>query len=272
MIYFQPRQKNGQSPDLFEYPESRTDKEEVVRFLHARLPCVPIKVIRANSFEPEARVFTMRTNDEHRQLIGAVVFKDHEQVEFREVKYFCTAYQGGGIGTRLMNALKTDSVDFKFFYIVLYASNTAVDFFSKQKFLTFPEQVIGLSKSVVLARVEQYQRSTLMACDLIDLFPGSFSHMADGLILREGDTVLVSHGIRHARDEEGEIIEKKGNLKIKVHYPKWTVDSDEWIVVGSKRLKFLPPPDDSDDDSRTKKANNEDDDSLFSRIKRIRIL
>jgi hypothetical protein len=247
-----------------------------VRFLHARLPCVPIKVIRANSYEPEARVLTMRTNDEHRHLIGAVVFKDHEQVEFREVKYFCTAYQGGGIGTRLMDALKADTVKASLFYIVLYASNTAIQFFAKQKFLNFPNDIVGLSKSVVLARIEQYQRSTLMACDLIDLFPDSFSHLADGLILREGDTVLVSHGIRHARDEEGEIIEKKGKLKIKVHYPRWTSDSDEWIVVGSKRLKFLPPPADSEDgDSHQSPSNNPDEDddiSLFSRIKRIRIL
>lgn len=244
--------------------------------MHARLPCVPIKVIRANSFEPEAKVFTMRTNDEHRNLIGAVVFKDHEQVEFREVKYFCTAYQGGGIGTRLMDALKTDTVGAKLFYIVLYASNTAVQFFEKQKFLNFPDNIVGLSKSVVLARIEQYQRSTLMACDLIDLFPDSFNHLADGLLLREGDTVLVSHGIRHARDEEGEIMEKKGKLKIKVHYPRWTSDSDEWIVVGSKRLKFLPPPAESDDgDSRQsgKKDDSDDDEKgILSRIKRIRIL
>ena len=268
-------QSQSQITDVFEYPQSRVDKEEAVRFLHARLPCVPIKVIRANSFEPEARVLTMRTNDAHRQLIGAIVFKDHEQVEFREVKYFCTAFQGGGIGTRLMNALKSDTVGAKLFYIVLYASNTAVQFFAKQNFLNFPDNIVGLSKSVVLARIEQYQRSTLMACDLIDLFPESFSHLADGLILREGDTVLVSHGIRHARDEEGEILEKKGKLKIKVHYPRWTSDSDEWIVVGSKRLKFLPPPTGSEDgDSRQSrtKDDSDDDKSIFSRIKRIRIL
>ena len=273
-----PKRDASAPRDTFEYPVSRVDKEEVVRFLHTKLPCVPIKVIRANSFEPEARVFTMRTNDDHKQLIGAVVFKDHDQVEFREVKYFCTAYQGAGIGTRLMDALKLDAVAAKLFYIVLYASNTAVQFFAKQKYLNFPDEIKGLSKSVVLARIEQYQRSTLMACDLIDLYPESFKQLSDGLILREGDTVLVSHGIRHARDEEGEIIEKKGKLKIKVHYPRWTSDSDEWIVVGSKRLKFLPPPDDSESEDRRSlrpKVDEDlesDDNSLFSRIKRIRIL
>ena len=277
--------------DIFDYPESRVEKEEIVRFLHARLPCVPMKVIRANSLEPEARVFRMRTNDEHKHLIGAVVFKDHESVEFREVKYFCTAYQGGGIGTRLMDALKQDTIASKLFYIVLYASNTAVQFFSKQLFLNFPDQIVGLSKSVVLARVEQYQRSTLMACDLVDLFPQSFQFVLDELPrqIRKGDSVLVSHGMRHARDEEGEVIETKNKFKIKVRYPRWTPDSDEWITIGTKRMKFAEIPDGSDAGSEEEEGESEEDDttevedndsgvddeedvSIMSRIKRIRIM
>jgi len=206
----------------------------------------------------------MRTNDEHKQLIGAVVFKDHDQVEFREVKYFCTAYQGGGIGTRLMNALKEDSIEAKLFHIVLYASNTAVQFFAKQDFLNFPDQIVGLSKSVVLARIEQYQRSTLMACDLIDLFPKKFSFLLSPDTVQAGDKVIVSHGMRHARDEEGVVTETKGKFKIKVRYPRWTSDSDEWITIGAKRLK-LPVSDDQNED-------DEEDNTIMSRIKKIRII
>jgi len=242
------------------------DKEEIVKFTHARLPCVPIKVIRANSFEPDARVFRMRTNDTTHELIGAVVFKDHELVEFREVKYFATLYAGGGFGTKLMNALKRDAAAARLFYIVLYASNTAIQFFAKQQFLNFPDQICGLSKSVVLSRVEQYQRSTLMACDLIDLYPGDWKGSCKKM--KVGDTVLVSHGMRHARDEEGVVLETKGVMKVKVRFPKWTIDTDEWIVTGAKRIKLKPGENDVSDSS-TESAPATD---VISRIKRIRII
>jgi N-acetylglutamate synthase-like GNAT family acetyltransferase len=230
------------STDIFDYPESRVEREEIVRFLHARLPCVPIKVIRANSLEPEARVFRMRSNDGTNQLIGAVVFKDHPDVEFREVKYFCTAYQGGGIGSRLMSALKQDAISARIFFIVLYASNTAVQFFAKQSFLNYPNSVVGLSKSVVLGRVEQYQRSTLMASDLIAEYPNSFKYLVESpevASIRIGDPVMVSHGVRRAREEEGVITDIKNKLRVRVKYPRWTNDTEEWIVLGAKRLRVL---------------------------------
>ena len=229
-----------------------------MKFIHARLPCVPIKVIRANSFEPEAKVLRMRTNDAHQHLIGAVVFKDHDAVEFREVKYFATAYQGSGFGAKLMDELKRDCIKCSLFFMVLYASNTAVQFFAKQQFLNFPDQITGLSKTVVLSRVEQYQRSTLMACDLLELFPAQYKGI--GRRLKSGDEVLVSHGSRHPRDEEAVVIETKGALKAKVRYPKWTPDTDEWIVTAAKRLKLKEPVEEPvlDTDS--------------SRIKRIRII
>lgn len=189
-------------------------------------------------------MYRMRNQD--LQLIGAVVFKDHLSAEFREVKYFCTAYPGGGMGTRLMNALKTDGVKLGLFYIVLYASNTAITFFAKNSYLLFPDKICGLSKSIVLSRVEQYQRSTLMACDLVDLFPASFKWMKQNKYAI-GDDVLVSHGLRHAKDENAFVTERSGPFKIKVRYPKWTHDTDEWIVVGAQRLKpKIPTPDESD--------------------------
>lgn len=210
----------------------------------------------------------MRLNDSSKQLVGAVVFRDHGNVEFREVKYFATIYPGAGYGTHLMNALKRDAIDCNLFYIVLYASNTAIPFFSKQQFSNFPTEVYGLSKTVVLSRVEQYQRSTLMACDLIDLFPSSWKGRF--IRMKVGDAVNVSHGIRHTRDEEGVVIETRGFNKVKVHYPKWTADSDEWIVTGAKRisLKHLQ----EEGGSPVSKT-----DDLFvgdepSRIKRIRIV
>ena len=252
--------------EIYDYPTSRIDKEEIVKFIHARLPCVPIKVIRANSFEPEAKVYRMRTNDAQRQLVGAIVFKDHDIAEFREVKYFATSHQGSGYGRKLMDALKSDGVDARLFYIVLYASNTAVQFFQKQHFNDFPSQICGLSKTVVLSRIEQYQRSTLMACDLLELFPSSFKSLETSVKI--GDRVLVSHGLRHARDEEAEVIGTNGPLKIKVTYPRWTADSDEWIVTGAKRLKLCKaaPVETADpvDESSEKSA--------FGLIKRIRII
>jgi hypothetical protein len=193
-------------------------------------------VIRANSLDTDAKVFRMRTNDARKLLVGAVVFKDHEASEFREVKYFATAYQGGGFGTKLMDSLKLDALASKLFYIVLYASNTAVKFFEKQAFLKFPEEVVGLSRSVVLSRVEQYQRSTLMAADLVELFPSHFK--GQSAEIQVGTEVLVSHGLRHARDEEGVVIEVKPPLKVKVRYPKWTPDTDEWIVTSAKRFRI----------------------------------
>lgn len=257
--YIFHRPKSSICTDLYDYPPNKVDKEEIVRFLHARLPCVPIKVIRANTFEPEAKVYRQRSSDG--QLIGAVVFKDHDSAEFREVKYFCTAYAGGGIGTRLMTALKLDSVSSGLFYIVLYASNTAVLFFTKNSFLNFPDQIFGLSKTVVLSRVEQYQRSTLMACDLIDLYPNSFKWMKSSQnAYSQGDSVLVSHGLRHARDEEAFVIDKKGSFKIKVRYPKWTSDTDEWIAVGAKRLK------------KATHYSDDDETNILSTIKKIKIV
>ena len=254
--------------DIYDFPESLAEKEEIVKFLHARLPCVPIKVIRANSFEPEARVYRMRTNDAARQLVGCVVFKDHEAVEFREVKYFATIYPGGGYGSRLMNALKQDSIASRLFYIVLYASNTAVQFFAKQQYLNFPDQIYGLSKATVLSRIEQYQRSTLMACDLVDLYPARMKGV--GVRMKVGDQVLVSHGMRHAREEEGVVTETKGIMKVKVRYPKWTNDTDEWIVTGAKRIRLKPTGDEDVIPPQTEPEPESN--SLVSRIKRIRII
>ena len=194
--------------------------------------------MRANALDPEAKVYRMRSGDGNLSLVGAVVFKDHEGSEFREVKYFATAYQGGGFGSKLMNALKLDAVKLKLFYIVLYASNTAIQFFEKQQYLNFPEQITGLSKSVVLSRVEQYQRSTLMACDLLELFPTQYKGM--GIKMSVGSEVLVSHGLRHAREEEGIVIDVKQPFKVKVRYPKWTPDTDEWIVTAAKRIRLKP--------------------------------
>jgi len=239
--------------------------EEIVKFIHARLPCVPIKVVRANSLDPQAKVYRMRTNDANKTLVGAVVFKDHEAAEFREVKYFATAYQGGGFGSRLMNSLKLDAVSLKLFYIVLYASNTAVQFFEKQQYLKFPEQIVGLSRSVVLSRVEQYQRSTLMACDLLDLFPGHYKGVS--IKMPVGSEVLVSHGLRHAREEDGIVIEVNQPFKVKVRYPRWTLDTDEWIVTAARRIRLKPKentPSDSVD-------ADEEEPVQSGKIKRIRI-
>jgi hypothetical protein len=224
--------------EIYDFPSTKAEKEEIVKFIHARLPCVPIKVIRANSLDPEAKVYRMRTADESKMLVGAVVFKDHESAEFREVKYFATAYQGGGFGSRLMNSLMQDAVIRRLFYIVLYASNTAVLFFEKQQFLRFPEQIIGLSRSVVLSRVEQYQRSTLMACDLLELFPSQFKSFVKKMAI--GTEVLVSHGLRHTREEEGSVIEVKPPFKVKIRYPRWTSDTDEWIVTAARRIRTKP--------------------------------
>lgn len=228
---------------------------------------MPIKVIRANSLEPEARVFRMRSSSDN-QLIGAIVLKDHPDVEFREVKYFCTAYQGGGIGSRLMTALKEDTVKEGLFFIVLYASNTAVQFFAKQLFLNYPDEVIGLSKSVVLGRVEQYQRSTLMASDLIAEYPDSFSALHDASP-SIGDIVLVTHGVRRTREEEGVITAVRDKIRVKVKYPKWTDDTEEWIIVGAKRLRFIPQTVASELDDGPSEQNSYK--ASASRIKRIRI-
>lgn len=261
-----PRNPVPNGLETYDFPTSKIEKEEIVRFIHARLPCVPIKVIRANSLDPDAKVYRMRTNDDRRLLVGAVVFKDHPAAEFREVKYFATAYQGGGFGRKLMDALKTDAVIQRLFYIVLYASNTAVQFFEKQNFLKFPEQIKGLSRSVVLARVEQYQRSTLMACDLIDLFPNDFKGI--GIKMKIGTEVLVSHGLRHAREEEGVVVEVKPPLKVKVSYPKWTQDTDEWIVTAAKRIRVKKQQLDLDDALQV----TDPDGCSQIRVKKIRII
>jgi hypothetical protein len=204
----------------------------------------------------------MRTNDDKRTLVGAVVFKDHPTAEFREVKYFATAYQGGGFGSKLMNALKQEAVSLRLFFIVLYASNTAVQFFEKQQFLKFPENVTGLSRSVVLSRVEQYQRSTLMACDLLDLYPHQFKGI--GVKMAAGSQVLVSHGLRHAREEEGIVIEVKNPFKVKVRYPKWTPDTDEWIVTAAQRIRLKPKDEDGSSISTEESGER--------KIKKIRII
>ncbi len=226
----------------------------------------------------------MRSGSDN-QLIGAIVFKDHPDVEFREVKYFCTAYQGGGIGSRLMRALKDDAVKEGLFFIVLYASNTAVQFFAKQLFLNYPDQVIGLSKSVVLGRIEQYQRSTLMASDLVAEYPGSFKYLYDGKqmhIPSVGDSVLVTHGVRRTREEEGIVTDIRDKIRVRVKYPKWTDDTEEWIIVGSKRLRFAE--DSTSPDSRSEASEEatavaaseptkqNSNNKLMARIKRIRIM
>ena len=255
--------------EIYDFPPTKSEKEEIVRFIHARLPCVPIKVIRANSLDPEARVYRMRTNDEMNTLVGAVVFKDHASAEFREVKYFATAYQGGGFGTKLMTALKQEAATLRLFYIVLYASNTAIQFFEKQQFKKFPELIVGLSRSVVLSRVEQYQRSTLMACDLLELFPTSFKGI--GVKMTVGTEVLVSHGLRHAREEEGVVTEIKAPHKVKIRYPKWTPDTDEWVVTAAKRIRLKPQDDNSSPGSQESVECTEQG-SLDRKPKKIRII
>lgn len=105
-----------------------------------------------------------------------------------------------------------------------------------------------------------------MACDLIDLYPGDWKGSCKKM--KVGDTVLVSHGMRHARDEEGVVLETKGVMKVKVRFPKWTIDTDEWIVTGAKRIKLKPGENDVSDSS-TESAPATD---VISRIKRIRII
>ena len=216
----------------FDEAPKREDKEDVVHFLFERLPCVPIKVIRANTMDSEACVIRY-LDPFSSQLVAAVVYKDHKDREFREVKYFCSAFAGGGLGSLLMSETKRDAVSKGLFFIVLYASNTATVFFEKQRFVT-PDNLKGLSRTVMLPRVEQYQRSTLMAVDLID----EFNLLRDKPThLKIGDKVKVECGLRRTSLEDASVIEvSQCRRKIMVHFAKWASQFDEWIVACSCRV------------------------------------
>ena len=231
-------------PTGFVFPESRDEKEQVVQFLHVRLPSVPIKVIRANAFDAECRVLLLR--DSSGMMEGACVFKDHVDVEFREVKYFCAFIPGRGVGSRLMEFVKKDAVEHGLSFVVLYGSHTATGFFDKQRFLPLP-QVRGISRSIVMPRVEAYQRSTLVANDLVDEF--KIPLYAD--TFHVGMKLKVRCGMRRVSEEDAVVKEIK-NERIRVHFNKWTDEFDEWLLPNSKRLLLPSARKFSDNVSRKK--------------------
>ena len=59
-------------------------------------------------------------------------------------------------------------------------------------------------------------------------------------------------------------------MKVKVRYPKWTNDTDEWIVTGAKRIRLKPTGDEDVIPPQTEPEPESN--SLVSRIKRIRII
>ena len=225
----------GTRPVGFVFPESREEKEQVVQFLHVRLPSVPVKVIRANAFDAECRVLVLR--DATGQMEGACVYKDHADVEFREVKYFCAFIPGRGVGSRLMAFLKEDAAhQHSLHFVVLYGSNTATGFFEKQKFRPLP-QIRGISRCTVLPRVEAYQRSVLMASDLVEEF--KFPINASAFYV--GMKVRVKCGMRRVSEEEA-VVKEISNHRVLVHFTKWNDEFDEWLLPHSKRLVLPPPP------------------------------
>ncbi len=125
------------------------------------------------------------------------------------------------------------------FFVVLYASNTATGFFAKQGYVPI-ETLTGLSRSVIMPRVEQYQRSTLMGADLVeelDLLHNRTTHAGIG------DPVEVECGLRRTTEEAANIVEVSPcKRKVKVHFKKWSQEFDEWIVVAAKRLRFIEQP------------------------------
>lgn len=214
--------------DGFLFVSLKPDLEKVVIFLHTKLPCVPIKVIRANTMDSESHVMQLVIDG---QLIAAVVFKDHSDREFREVKYFCTAFTGCGYGSKVMGELKMHAANCHIYFIVLYASNTATVFFQKQKFIPI-EHSRGLSKHVVLPRVEQYQRSTLMVADLVEEL--DLDTTADWSV---GQNILVECGLRRRQLEEAVIKEVSSDrCKILVHFKKWASNYDEWMIARASRV------------------------------------
>ena len=68
----------------FDEAPYKEHREQVVQFLFAKLPCVPIKVIRANTLDTDAQVIRL-VDPNTNTLLAAVVFKDHPDREFREV-------------------------------------------------------------------------------------------------------------------------------------------------------------------------------------------
>jgi hypothetical protein len=214
-------------PAGFVFPEAREEKEQVVQFLHVRLPSVPIKVIRANAFDAECRVLVLRDTS---GMEGACVFKDHGDVEFREVKYFCAFIPGRGVGSRLMKFVKKDAVEHGLSFVVLYGSHTATGFFDKQRFLPLP-QVRGISRTIVMPRVEAYQRSTLVANDLVE----EFKIPMDANTFHVGMKIKVRCGLRRVSEEDAVVKEIKDE-RIRVHFNKWTDEFDEWLLPNSKRL------------------------------------
>ena len=214
--------------DGFLFVTLKPDLECLVHFLHSKLPCVPIKVIRANTMDSESHAMQLVIEG---QLIAAVVFKDHPDREFREVKYFCTAFTGCGYGSKVMTELKRHASYCQIYFIVLYASNTATLFFHKQHFIPI-EKSRGLSKHVVLPRIEQYQRSTLMVADLVDEL--NLDTSADW---RVGQKILVECGLRRRQLEEAVIQEISScHCKILVHFKKWASNYDEWMIACASRV------------------------------------
>ena len=125
------------------------------------------------------------------------------------------------------------------FFVVLYASNTATGFFAKQGYVPV-EQLIGLSRQVIMPRVEQYQRSTLMGADLIEELDLLQTKTCTA---QAGDAVEVECGLRRTTTEAANIVEISAcKRKLKVHFKKWSPEFDEWIVVAAKRLSIIEQP------------------------------
>lgn len=84
----------------------------------------------------EAMVIKRHTQGKRPQIIGGCVFRPFKSQRFAEIVFLAimTSEQVKGLGTRLMNRLKSHAQREGLQYFMTYADNLAIEFFKKQGF------------------------------------------------------------------------------------------------------------------------------------------
>ena len=172
------------------------------------------------------------------ELFACTTVKFHGKCDFAEMLFLSSGQSSQGYGSILMRHVKELTRDKGMHYIVVQASNDAVQYFMKNKFVPFDPK-IHLSRDVFMSRIYKPTNVTLMVFDLAaDLEHVSDEQRDSVAKCAIGDPVQVQYGIETRRPawREGRI-KKIDGIKLDIEFEShWR---SEWLPVDSVRLKLL---------------------------------
>lgn len=172
------------------------------------------------------------------ELFAVTTVKFHPKCDFAEMLFLSSGQSSQGFGSILMRHVKQLTRDKGLHYIVVQASNDAVQYFKKKKFIPFDPE-IHLSRDVFMRQIYKPTNVTLMVFDLAaDLEYVSDQQRATVAKCSVGDSAQVQYGIDTRRPSwrDGRIKKIEG---VRVHIEFESHWKSEWLPIDSVRLKIL---------------------------------